>query len=1562
MGNPFALICNCVGWGKGFTLPLSYSTLSIRMQIPQSCINRCCPIFLKPLAALLVLIASSSVFAQDLVINEFMAINETSLIDGDGDRSDWIEIFNGSPEAIDLSGYALSDDGQTPAKWELPEGTTLGAGGYLIVFASGKDRAVAGEPLHTNFKLGGSEKFIGLFDRDGQPVHSYSDLPPQRADVSYGLGTSGETIPNDFIPDSSAATWLVPSEDIGDDWKQPEFDDSSWTAAKLGLGFDYDEITGENGHLQAAMQGKNASVYVRVPFEIENAARVVSLDLDMRFEDGFVAFLNGHEIASFNKPSPLQWDSTSDGSHSDSDAVIPKEFSIEPSEFAGRLVSGTNILAIQGMNTSRGGSDLLVYPNLSGRTTAADEASPGYFESPTPGLANASKVDGFVTGTTAQPARGFYEQPFQVTIANDTEGAKIYYTMDQTEPTPEDGTLYTGPINIDKTTVLRISAHLPGHVASPIETHTYLFLDDVIQQRTMKTSVTEDDELGPQMRDSLTSVPTISIVSTETRELLQAQSTGGVPSVEQPEVTCSAEWLNPDGSEGFHINCGIARFGGFFTNFPKKSYRLFFRKKYGDGTLKYPVFDGFEYDIPPVDEFDALSLRSGSHDMQQRGAYMSNRFVDDTLLDMGQLAPHGRFVHVYINGDYWGQYHLRERWHAAMFARYFGGEKNDYEAINGDNSGSEFLPGNPYDGSADWYKLKLLRLDSEDDLPDDGEAELIVSTVAGELYVTIFSAQGRKVEKYETGRRTRGFKDVPELGQLKQFMQTTPLPDVDALPEEQRLELIDWALTAADHTPGDLWDQATKLVRDGAREDDTYNFVKSHVDIENYVDWMIMWASGNSESEFRSAGGRSLGAPPTSPLEVGFKFFLKDADGYLRGHQTGRATHNGPMRLFSELRRDKDPEYLTLVGDRIHKHFFNGGAMTTEKLVERLQKRVDETTLSFIAESARWNFRSYASWSREVNTTYIGRNLPRVEAAMLRAYERAGLYPEVVAPVFSQHGGTIPESGSIQVTADGVIYYTTDGSDPRMPGGAINPSASVIDGRGELVEFIKQGSVWKYLDDGSEQGASWRATAFDDTAWKQGAAQLGYGDRDEATVVEFGPSASKKFITTYFRHSFDVQNVDRLTDFTVDLLRDDGAIIYVNGQEVVRDNLPAGDVDSTTLAGDDTKDEDEFYQFVVDSALLVNGTNVIAVEVHQEKASSSDMSFDFKANGIYSSGTPTVVLDGPTEVNARVLDGDNWSALNVAFFSPAAVKASKENLVISEFMYHPADATDAEVQAGYTNRDRFEYVELQNISDSTLDLTEVEFVDGIDAVIPTGSSAFLGAGSYALLVKDVDAFTFRYGAGLPVIGSFTGNLRNSGETVELVGSEGEIRTFEYDDADPWPSEADGEGPGLELFAPNSNPDHAVAASWRATEPGGTPGRGSGDVGPGYVAWKGTVFTAEELADPTISGDLVDNDGDGLTVFMEFVNGGSPKQADYDRGLNIIRVGDELHLTYVRNTTAAGVAVSIEQSSGLIEWQNAGASLQQIGAVPVNATDDRITLKYVGTDNPSGYFRLKASSN
>src|SRR2546426_787057 len=112
-------------------------------------------------------------------------------------------------------------------------------------------------------------------------------------------------------------------------------------------------------------------------------------------------------------------------------------------------------------------------------------------------------------------------------------------------------------------------------------------------------------------------------------------------------------------------------------------------------------------------QFDQLELRSGSHDMVQRGFYMSNIFADDTMLEMGQLNPHGRFVHLYLNGTYWGVFHLRERWGAGMHHRYLGGSSSNYESINGNrNVGGWAEPGVPYDGDGKtWARVKRLRHD-----------------------------------------------------------------------------------------------------------------------------------------------------------------------------------------------------------------------------------------------------------------------------------------------------------------------------------------------------------------------------------------------------------------------------------------------------------------------------------------------------------------------------------------------------------------------------------------------------------------------------------------------------------------------------------------------------------------------------------------------------------------------------------------------------------------------------------------------------------------------------------
>jgi hypothetical protein len=169
--------------------------------------------------------------------------------------------------------------------------------------------------------------------------------------------------------------------------------------------------------------------------------------------------------------------------------------------------------------------------------------------------------------------------------------------------------------------------------------------------------------------------------------------------------------------------------------------------------------------------------------------------------------------------------------------------------------------------------------------------------------------------------------------------------------------------------------------------------------------------------------------------------------------------------------------------------------------------------------------------------------------------------------------------------------------------------------------LILRESNWKYSDVGSLSGNTWRNSDFNDSSWKNGQAELGYGDDDEKTIVGFGGSSNNKHITTYFRKSFTVENSDHVIGLTLQLKCDDGAVVYLNGKEIVRFNLPIGEIGFSTTANESVGSGDEslFRTYSISPSFLVSGNNVVAVEVHQSSASSSDLSFDLELEAYMSS-------------------------------------------------------------------------------------------------------------------------------------------------------------------------------------------------------------------------------------------------------------------------------------------------------------------------------------------------------
>ena len=625
---------------------------------------------------------SRHMLAANVMITEFLAENDAGLRDADGNSPDWIELYNAGDATAKLEEYRLTDDPDEPAKRRFPA-VDLDPGQYLVVFASSQDvddYVDGAGNLHTSFALQRGGEYLALVSPAGQVLSEFgpsgTPYPEQRANVSYGVAQKTTLVDGD----SSAQYWVPLDGSVEGAWTQADFDAAAHSfqsgAAAIGAEGRPEDRVNFTHEIKTAVRERTHAVYVRIPFEVSNAAAVRELVLRLKYDNGFIAYLNGVEVARDNTPTQPSWfASAPENRPRDAAALDPVEFDLV---LTSALRDGTNVLALHVLNHLPDDSDLLSVPELI--AVIPDASGPvGFLPQPSPGQANGTVIEGFVAATQFSVGRGFYDVPQTVEITTATSGTTLYYTTDgsQPEPTNPDASVYTGPLTITETTVLRAAAFRPGFLPSGVGTQTYVFVDDVARQPKMMASITKDDVWGPQLRDSLLAVPTISITagnSALAREQLVAS-----------EIPVSVELLLPDGTEGFQLDAGLEHYGGHtLGNSPKKNIRLSFKAEYGSAKLSYDLFgEG------ATDEFDQLLLRTGSHDnwfwthpAGNRGIYIRNRWASDRQLEMGQPAPHSRFVHVYVDGTYWGIHDLMERPNASFMASYFGGDKEDYDALN----------------------------------------------------------------------------------------------------------------------------------------------------------------------------------------------------------------------------------------------------------------------------------------------------------------------------------------------------------------------------------------------------------------------------------------------------------------------------------------------------------------------------------------------------------------------------------------------------------------------------------------------------------------------------------------------------------------------------------------------------------------------------------------------------------------------------------------------------------------------------------------------------------------
>ncbi|MCH1503101.1 MAG: lamin tail domain-containing protein [Verrucomicrobiales bacterium] len=332
--------------------------------------------------------------------------------------------------------------------------------------------------------------------------------------------------------------------------------------------------------------------------------------------------------------------------------------------------------------------------------------------------------------------------------------------------------------------------------------------------------------------------------------------------------------------------------------------------------------------------------------------------------------------------------------------------------------------------------------------------------------------------------------------------------------------------------------------------------------------------------------------------------------------------------------------------------------------------------------------------------------------------------------------------------------------------------------------------------------------------------------------------------------------------------------------------------------------------------------------------------------------------------NAITLQARDYQGSKGSLFTPTGIDSinvtstsaneapTAETLAISEIMYHPATPTDAEIALGFTDQDAFEFLEITNVGQRSLDLRSLRFSEGIRFDF---ALEILEPGSVAMLVANRAAFEERYGKGLNVIGEYTGMLSNGGETLVLEGANGRsIHRFRYDDSAPWPTSADGEGFSLILTDLSGQAILDEATSWQMSGGlGGSPGNLEAVTRLTYADWQVTVFSASQLNQPEVIGFQADPDGDGFANGLEFAFGTLPNQRDG----GIIQTEADENSVSIIYPQRLGTSIVIESSSDLQDWEATAAEQYPVTTLP-GGTPEVASKQIVLIKGGSGYLRFR----
>ena len=994
-------------------------------------------------------------------------------------------------------------------------------------------------------------------------------------------------------------------------------------------------------------------------------------------------------------------------------------------------------------------------------------------------------------GPNFSQERGFYAEPFDVTVSW-TAGSSIAYTLDGSDPLNSETAIVSASpavIHIDPSStegrgrtpgvVLRAYAKNMSSSLTQTITHTYLFINEVRNQGdpgapwpnhgingqlidlAMDPDVVNDPRYKDEIEESLLDIPTFSIV-TDNDNLFDSV-TGIFVNAQQHgrewERPASVELINPDTTiEGFQINAGLRIRGGYsrVDSNPKHAFRLFFRTEYGEGKLKYPLFED-----EGVDEFDKMDIRTSQNYSWAYAAgqghlntMLRDIFSRDSQRDMGEPYTRSRYYHLYLNGLYWGLFQTQERPEAAYASSYFGGTRDDYDVVKVDAG-----VGRPYNMEA-----------------TDGDLEAY-----------------------------------------------------NAL----------WQLCEEGFSTDEAYYRALGCNPDGTRN---FNYPK-YVDVDNLIDYLLItWYVGDFDAPVSNFMGNrdpnNFYAIYNRNGQEGFKYFRHDSEHTLMYRDGAGFDRTGPFQCGDRVEKFNPqwlhqklldhPDYRRRLMDRIRLHFTNSGVLTPEVVQASILKRKAQIEKAIIAESARWgDSKSQVPYTKDDHWLpavdyLINDYVPNRTDEVIEQFISQGWYARVEPPILSHLGGLVDDGYELSLnTTTGDIYYTLDGSDPLVPQ---NPEES--DG----ISLIEGATTKKVLVPTEDIGTDWLNPDFDDSSWMEavidsgGIGAIGY---DRANNYYRGiltlnlqgamSDSANANPSCYMRVPFTLtqDDIDNIKQLFLVIYYEDGYAAFLNGQPVMSDNAPEV-LSWNSIATGDVDGAVGRFKYVTDlvSNLQV-GENVLCL--HGFTTGTNNPRFllytelvAITPNGLTGESSESAqVYSGPipihqtTHVKARSLLDDEWSTLSEATY---ATSDDFSSFKITEIHYHPGDGDRVDGSEA-------EFLEFKNTGNSVLDLSGLQFVDGIDYVFPPNT--LLEPGKFVVLASNLTGFANRYS--LVPTDVYSGQLNNGGEELTLVTAFGDtVLNMEYDDQAPWPVAADTGGYSLHAVESNPTGDPGDPAYWKAS--------------------------------------------------------------------------------------------------------------------------------------------------